>query len=173
MLWSRSRGACPSRTTTPHPRNRKGEKSDDRPWAAPPTPLSSYDFHGLLRRGRGWLPGPVEMPGGDTRGRRLSQALAIIPERFLGRLAFPPARGMKSLLLHNPTGLGFPPGAPHLPDEWLPLGGVEEQASSQAFIERPVGAMRVGAADAGILGTEQRVSAFPGRPWPLPPGRLA
>lgn len=28
-----------------------------------------------------------------------------------------------TLLLHNPR-LGFPPGAPHLPDEWLPLRGV-------------------------------------------------
>ena len=81
----------PSQTTSPHPRNGKGEKSDDRRWAALPTLLSSYDFHGLPHCGRGWLPGSVETPGGDTRGRGLSQALAIIPERSLGRLAFPPA----------------------------------------------------------------------------------
>lgn len=66
---------------------------------------------------------------------------------------------------------GISPGAPHLPNEWLPLGGVEEQAPSQAFIKRPVGAMRAGAADARILGMEQRVSDTPGRPWPLPLAR--
>jgi len=93
---SRSGGTCPFQTTSPHPRNGKVNKSDDRPWAAPPTPLSSYDFHRLLHWGRGWLLWPVEMPGGDTRGRGLSQALAIIPERSPDRLAFPPARGMKS-----------------------------------------------------------------------------
>lgn len=29
-----------------------------------------------------------------------------------------------TLLLHNPAGLGFPPGAPHLPYERLSLSGV-------------------------------------------------
>lgn len=69
-----------------------------------------------------------------------------------------------ALLLLNATGLGFPSRAPHLPDERLPLGGVEEQAPSQAFIKWPVGAIGVGAADARILGMEQSVSAIPGRP---------
>lgn len=59
---------------------------------------------------------------------------------------------------------GLPP-APHLPDQWLPLGGVQEQSTSQAFIERPVGAVGAGAADAGVLGMEQRVSIS----RPLPP----
>lgn len=65
---------------------------------------------------------------------------------------------ISTLLLHNPMQLGFPPGAPHLPDEWLPFGGVEEQAPSQGFIKRPVGAVRAGSAYSRILEMEQRVS---------------
>lgn len=79
---------------------------------------------------------------------------------------------ISTLLLHNSIGLGFPPPqAPHLPDEWLPLGGVEEQAPSQGLIKRPVGAVRVGAADARILGMEQKVSATPARSWSLFPAK--
>lgn len=61
-LWSRSVGVFSSQTTSSHPRNGKGEKSDDRLLAALPTPLSSYDFHGLST-GAGTASGV----GGDAR----------------------------------------------------------------------------------------------------------
>lgn len=87
-LQSRLTGVC---QPPPHPRNGKGGQSNDWPWAALPTLLSSYDFHRLLCWVRGWLLVSMETPGGDTQRQGLSQPLAIIPGRFLGHLAFPPA----------------------------------------------------------------------------------
>lgn len=77
-------------------------------------------------------------------------------------MAFPAAGGKKSwpCSCKTPPGPRFPP-VPYLPDQRLPLGGVYEQTPSQTFIERPVGAPRAGAADAGVLGMQQRVSVFP------------
>lgn len=72
----------------------------------------------------------------------------------------------------NPPGLGFAP-VPYLPDQRLPLGGVYEQTPSQTFIERPVGAPWAGAADARVLGMQQRVSVFPSTARTLPPAMPA
>lgn len=77
-------------------------------------------------------------------------------------MAFPAAGGKKSwpCSCTTPPGPRFPP-VPYLPDQRLPLGGVYEQTPSQTFIKRPVGAPWAGAADAGVLGMQQRVSVFP------------
>lgn len=140
------------------PQKQEGRGSDDRPQAEPPTPLHSYDLQGCLCRGRSWLWRRLEMPRGEMwkteSGAGPWQSATCLLLQQEGRNPSPtPAK---------PPGL---PPAPHLPDQWLPLGGVQEQSTSQAFIERPVGAVGAGAADAWVLGMEQRVSIS----RPLPP----